>query len=468
MNELQKRRIKSVLKYTWPFYIISALLVGLGMYFVFGLTHRIPKYQSITLFVSGDMKDLKGLKKDLLDKYQDNELKKVSCISAIPGSGEYDTKLSVTGINGGADIIIVPASRLETLTISSFGLDLSDELINSYYPTYHFYQQNEINYGIKLNKDKLNDYCTLPNEDCYMILHGKSVNMGKYSSKGIVEHDTALKITQEWGIRSLPHNRVEVFFDLIKHRKMTLFTLSCFTFMFFIPLAVDLFYFNFLEAVAIENEKYEYLFSLIFYSMVIMLPCMLVGFIGFVGAFYTAKKIVWQEGVSVPIDFFQGIKENWKQALIDGMVFGIVLFGLVIGGSYLYIFAPVTQIVKGIGIGALALLFIFFGMTVALDLTQCVYYQNTIMRTMRNSFSFIGLLNWKVLVTFLLSTGVVVTLCCFNMVTIGVGLFLFALLNSVVIILYTLIAHTAFDKYINKEHYPDMVGKGLYKESKEA
>ena len=75
-----------------------------------------------------------------------------------------------------------------------------------------------------------------------------------------------------------------------------------------------------------------------------------------------------------------------------------------------------------------------------------------------------GLLNWKVLVLFLVSTGGIITLCLFNMITLGVGLFLFAILNSVVIMLYTLIAHSAFDKYINKEHYPEFVNKGLYKE----
>ncbi len=275
-------------------------------------------------------------------------------------------------------------------------------------------------------------------------------------------------VTEDEAIRSLPHNRKEVFFDLIKHRKVTLFALSCFTFMFFIPLAVDLFYFNFLEAVAIENEKFEYLFSLIFYSMLIMLPCMLIGFLGFAGAFYTAKKLVWQEGISTAIDFFQGIKENWKYALVDGMVFGIALFGLVIGGSYLYIFAPVHAAVKGIGIGALIIVFIVLGIITALNFTQNVYYQNPYFRTFKNSFSFLGLTNWKTLLTFIFSTGVVVTLNCFNMITIGVGLFLFAILNSVVIIIYTLIAHSAFDKYINQEHYPEMVGKGLYKDDKEA
>ena len=273
------------------------------------------------------------------------------------------------------------------------------------------------------------------------------------------------KINEVDVLRSLPKNRKEVFFDLIKHRKMTLFSLSCFTFMFFIPLAVDLFYFNFLESVAIEAEQYQYLFSLIFYSMLIMLPCMVVGFLGFSGAFYVSKKIVWQEGISMAQDFFKGIKENWRHAIIDGMIFGLVLFGFVVGGAYLLIYAPVHAMVKGIGIGALILLLLLFGMITMLNEAQSVYYANSYWITFKNSFSFLGLTNWKTFLVYLLSTGVVITLACLNMVTLGVGLFLFAILNSVVIILYTLISHSAFDKYINQEHYPEMVGKGLYKES---
>ena len=266
------------------------------------------------------------------------------------------------------------------------------------------------------------------------------------------------------GLKSLPKNRKEVFFDFIKHRKMTLFALSCFTFMFFIPLAIDLFLFNFLEAMAIGNGQSDQLFSLIFYSMIIMLPCMIIGYLGLVGSFYVIKKMVWQEGIMLAPDFFKGIKENAKVAIIDGMIFGIALFGLVIGGTYLYMYAPVHAIVKGVGIGGLALVFLLFGMISALNLTQSVYYSNTYLRTFKNSFSFLGLLNWKVLVLYLLTTGSVVALCCFNMILLAVGLFLFAILNSVVITLYTLIAHSAFDKYINQEHYPDYVGKGLYKD----
>ena len=267
--------------------------------------------------------------------------------------------------------------------------------------------------------------------------------------------------------RSLPHSRKEVFFDLLKTRKMTLFVMSCYVFMFFIPLAVDLFYFNFVESAAIASEKYEYLFSLIFYSMLIMLPCMVIGFLGLAGGFYVAKKLVWQEGISISVDFFKGIKENWKRALINGFIFGVILFGVIVGSSYLLIFAKSMPIFCGVGIGALILIFLLFGMVVALNFTQEVYYSNSFFATFKNSFMFLGLINWKILVLYLLSTVVVVVLGLFNMITLAVGMFLFAVLNSVVIVLYTLISHSAFDKFINEEKYPDMVGKGLYKVEKD-
>ena len=279
---------------------------------------------------------------------------------------------------------------------------------------------------------------------------------------------TEKNISDHEAISSLPHNRKEVFFDLLRHRKMNLFALSTLTFSFFIPLAVDLFYFNFLENVATANDKLDYLFSLIFYSMLIMLPCMIIGFIGLAGAFHVAKKIVWQEGIALASEFFQGIKENWKHALVNGALFGISLFGLVVGGSYLLIFSRQMPALCGVGIGALVLVFLFLGMSLSLFYTQDVYYENTYITTLRNSFRFLGLLHWKALVIFLLSTGALVAMCALNLITLSIGLFLFAILNSVIIILYTLISHSAFDKYINSVNYPEMVNKGLYKDEKVA
>ena len=263
--------------------------------------------------------------------------------------------------------------------------------------------------------------------------------------------------------RKLPTNRKEVFFDLLKYRKMNMFALSCFVFMFFIPLAVDLFLFNYLETLAISADKSDYLFSLVFYSMLIMIPCMMIGFIGLIAGFYVAKKMVWQEGTMLAVDFFQGIKENWKHAVINGLLFALILFGLVMGSSYLLIYQKAQPVLTGIGIGALVLLFLTFGMVIALNCAQDVYYVNSYGVTLKNSFCLLGLLHWRILLIFILSTGATFTLCCFNLITMAIGLFLFAILNSVIIILYTLVSHFGFDKYINLEHYPDYVNKGLYK-----
>lgn len=263
--------------------------------------------------------------------------------------------------------------------------------------------------------------------------------------------------------RTLPHNRKELFFDLLKYRKMNLFSLSCFVFLFFIPLAVDLLYFNYLEAIAIANGKLDYLFSLVFYSMLISIPCMIIGFIGLAGGFYVAKKMVWQEGTMLAADFFQGIKENIKHAILNGLLFGLLTFGLVIGGCYLLIYQKSSPIWAGVGIGAMILVYLALGMVIALNFTQCVYYTNSYFITMKNSFCLLGLLNYRILLTFVFSTGIVITLSCFNMITLIIALLLFAIFNSIVIILYTLISHYGFDKFINQEHYPQMVNKGLYK-----
>lgn len=276
------------------------------------------------------------------------------------------------------------------------------------------------------------------------------------------------QISDKEALRALPSTRKELFFDLLKYRKMNLFALSCYTFIFFIPLVIDLIYFNFLESMSIANDKPEYLFSLVFYSMLIMIPCMCIGYIGLGGTFYVSKKVVWQDGISLSNDFFIGLKDNWKHSLLNGLIFSIALFGLIVGGSYLIIYRPLNNIVRGIGIGALILIFILFGMITSLNFTQSVYYKNNYIVTLKNSFSFLGLLNWKILLVFLFSTGVIITLSLFNLITLISGLLLFAIFNSAVVILYTLIAHSAFDKFINKDHYPEMVNKGLYKKDKEA
>ena len=199
MTELKKKRIKSVLKYSWPFYIVLGLIIAILFSVIFSIAHPTPAYKVLTLFVSGEVTDADKLRNDMFDKFQDKELKSFSCISSRPTDKGYDAKLTIPGYNS-ADVLIIPTSKLEKIHVSDFALDLSDELISSFYQGYELYKQEETNYGIKINKETVKEYMNLPSEDCYMFLNGNSQNLGDYSSKPVKEHDMALNVVKDWGM----------------------------------------------------------------------------------------------------------------------------------------------------------------------------------------------------------------------------------------------------------------------------
>lgn len=199
MNALRKRRIVTVMKYTWPIYIISAVILALLLRFIFQIVHRLPAYKSITLFISGEVTDSKKLKNDLLEKYQDKEIKSVETISAYADEAVYHSKLTVTGVSS-ADILIIPETKLNDLKISTFGLELTNEIMSTHFPGLTTYSQEDKTYGIKLNKEIIKPYFKTSNADHYMILNAGSANIGEYSASEIKEHNVALELVKEWGI----------------------------------------------------------------------------------------------------------------------------------------------------------------------------------------------------------------------------------------------------------------------------
>ena len=201
MTDLKKKRMKTVLKYTWPFYIVGALVVFILMGFIYKAAHPIPKYKTLTIFVSGEVTDSKKLSDDIYTKFKEKQIRSFSCVSASVYDTHYRTKLTVSGYNS-ADILIIPTSKIDSVSNpGSFAISLNDELVNSHYQGYTFYSKNEVNYGVKIDKNKVEQYMTLPNEDCYMFLNGKSQNLGKYSIYNPVEeHDMALNVVKDWGM----------------------------------------------------------------------------------------------------------------------------------------------------------------------------------------------------------------------------------------------------------------------------
>ena len=201
MNELKKQRMKSVLKYTWPFYLIFGFVVFLAMGIIFRIAHPIPKYKTLNLFVTGEVTNYEKLRDDMFAKFEDKKIRTFSCTHSYANDVNYSTKLKTAGYSN-ADVLIMPFSKIENVSDpSSFAISLSDELINSYFSGFSFYEKNENKFGVKVDKEKVSEYMTLPNEDCFMFLNGSSKNLGDYTLiKPVSEHDMALQVVRDWGM----------------------------------------------------------------------------------------------------------------------------------------------------------------------------------------------------------------------------------------------------------------------------
>ena len=267
-------------------------------------------------------------------------------------------------------------------------------------------------------------------------------------------------------VKELPHTRKQIFLDLLKNQKRQMVSLSMLLFVFLLPLVVDIVLFNmFIIGVPTGQEGYaSTIFSLIFYMMIIAIPCSMIGFVGLSGLAHVCKNIAWQNAVLFGPEFFVGIKKNWKQSLVFGLIWGISLFLLVVGS----LFMVRTQAgsdqpwVQSIGIGLCIVQFIVLSIICVYSLTYSCYYSNTIWQVFRNSFVFFVAKFFKNLGLFILTTGLVVGLMFVDFIAQIVIIIVIAFLSSFMMIAWTLLSHEAFDQYINKENYPEYYKKGLY------
>ena len=273
--------------------------------------------------------------------------------------------------------------------------------------------------------------------------------------------------------KDLPHNRKQIFLDLLKNQKRQMVSLSMLLFIFLLPVVVDLLIFNmFILNVSSSETNYgSIVFSLIFYMMIIAIPCSIIGFVGLSGLAHVSKMIVWQEGVLNGPEFFVGIKKNWKHAIFFGLIWGISLFILVIGILFmLRTQGSVSQPwLNSVGIGLCIVQFIVLSIVCVYSLTYDCYYVNSFRQVFKNCFVFFAAKFFKNLLLFVLTTGLVVGLMFVDFIAQIVIIIVIAFLSSFMMIAWTLLSHEAFDQYINQYNYPEYYKKGLYisEESKE-
>lgn len=273
--------------------------------------------------------------------------------------------------------------------------------------------------------------------------------------------------------KDLPKTRKDLFFDMLKYRKMDLFKVGLLAVMFALPIIAAIFIFDGYivsagNTISDSGILSSTIFSLIFYLMLICIPCFMILFAGFSGLIGVIKKMVWQQGELVTSEFFYALKRNWKKSIWFGFIYGLSMFVLVVGIFFLLRTSVVSpnQWINNVGIGLCIVQFIVLSIVLTYSLILNDFYELKFKDILRDGFILLAARFFKNILCFIFSYGLIVGLCFLGEIGQIISLILFIVFVSVSILVWVLLAYDAFDELINKTNYPEYYKKGLYVEKK--
>lgn len=289
---------------------------------------------------------------------------------------------------------------------------------------------------------------------------------------------------------SLPSNRWELFWDILKGRFGKLVIINLLMLLFFIPLFALLFF----RYVALANLGASYPFNQAFGVGYQALPSMtgyaenivstvntmiylflpivsLIAAVGVSGGAYVIRNMVWTEGIFVSNDFWRGIKQNIKPMIMIALLYSIVFYLTVSATSmleYMSAFNPpykwlliVLRIVSYLILGFLTIMAMHM-------ITMCVTYDLKFTQLLRNSFLFtVGLLPQNL---FFLTLGAIpFILLLFGTFFMGIGIMLVLILGfSLLLLVWTDFCQWGYDKFVNDKVPGAQKNRGIYEKVKES
>lgn len=262
-----------------------------------------------------------------------------------------------------------------------------------------------------------------------------------------------------------PSTRKEVFFECYREHFMLLLKTGLLCLIFLIPLIAvlfvkDIYMYSSLAALAEQTEENQK--AIIYTANVMYGPFQVIAqtlfAVFFAGVVQLLRQTLWNEPVFFGDDFKRGLKSN-------SLRFTITVFLLSINNYALDIMpeSVVIYILKGVFVAIVLPVAIWF-------LLYGIYYKLGVFASLKNAvLLYIKTVPATVLllvltvVPFWLVTNLITLLIAKYAVIIVLALFYVIPLTMC----WMLYAGSIFDKYINKEHYPEVYRKGMRKEEDE-
>ena len=271
---------------------------------------------------------------------------------------------------------------------------------------------------------------------------------------------------------NLPHNRWQLFGDLLKHRLGFLLKAGLLTALFFIPLFVWNIYmqeeFRLLIGSATEETAYETAVNLLALSntknAVNVLFCGVCG-IGIGGGVYLVQKCAWGEIVFAS-EFFVGLKRDFGKNFFFGVVIGLSWWL----AEYAVRFIPLSTLDGTAAIlmyGVTTVQFALIAVMTCFSVCQNAIYSLSLFSLIKNSFMFAFKGFFPMLGVLLYAVCPMALLLVNNMIVDVIAAALFSVFLGTALLAVVLYSDSLFDRFINRENYPQLVDKNIYRVKKE-
>lgn len=288
---------------------------------------------------------------------------------------------------------------------------------------------------------------------------------------------------------SLPSNRWELFWDILKGRFWKLVVLNLLVLVFFIPLFLLIFYrsavmsgmganmpfaqgfgVGYQAPLSLVGTEQQIAFNVNIVAYLFLPIALMIAAIGVSGGAYVVRNMVWTEGIFVANDFWRGIRQNIKQMLLIALVYSIVFYLSAIAVSvadfsvangtdktWLFVISKIFSIIT----------VIFFTVMTMHMITMSVTYELKFRALIRNSFLFtIGLLPQNAF--FLLLGLIPFLLLMLGGFFIPIGIIAVLLIGfSQVLLVWTDFCQWSYDKFINDKVPGAQKNRGIYEKVKE-
>lgn len=272
-------------------------------------------------------------------------------------------------------------------------------------------------------------------------------------------------------VKSLPHNRKEVFFDVLKLHFADLMKCGAILFAFCAPLLAlsvykELALMSFQARIsdiadqAALLEEIRRMMAFDDLTALIALPLFMIASVGLAGVMRIIRQFAWEENVYVKYDLKEGIKQNYKQTLLMSSIVGLFVFLytlsqnaviLALGGVETYlVFIPKIVIA------------VVFIPALVYALVSASVYNNGFLQNVRIGFVLYAENILKTLLALAISAVTAALMFVPNLICkiAGEALFVFAL--PVCMLGWWLLAYNLLDERINTINHTELIGRGTF------